>query len=221
MEFLRRLAPPRATDATRAVAVLPSRFSDDSPLRATPGEAPPGQRAPDDEPASAADATGMPAARDPLPTRPASPAGTQQARTPPVPPGGHPAGPGDRTAAAAPATRAGMPAFEDPPAVTSSPAGPRARTPQSAAPAMAPGRGPEPAAPAPFEPAPAAPMSPAILAQRAPHPGEDNQVVHVSIGRIDVVANVAPAPGAPRTPKPRPGSVALADYLRGDNGSRR
>jgi acyl CoA:acetate/3-ketoacid CoA transferase beta subunit len=64
-------------------------------------------------------------------------------------------------------------------------------------------------------------LSPAILAQRAAQPGEDNQVVHVSIGRIDVVANVAPAPAAARTPKPRSGTVALADYLRGDNGSRR
>jgi hypothetical protein len=64
-------------------------------------------------------------------------------------------------------------------------------------------------------------LSPAILAERSAYPAEDNQVVHVSIGRIDVVANVAPAPAAPRAQKPRPGSVALADYLRGDNGSRR
>ena len=30
MDFLRRLAPPRETDASRAVAVLPSRFASES-----------------------------------------------------------------------------------------------------------------------------------------------------------------------------------------------
>jgi hypothetical protein len=64
-------------------------------------------------------------------------------------------------------------------------------------------------------------LSPAALAQRAPQRGEDNQVVHVSIGRIDVVATVAPTPAAAPAPKPRSGTVPLADYLRGENRSRR
>jgi hypothetical protein len=221
MEFLRRLAPSRATDATRAVAVLPSRFSADRPLHAAPGEAAPGAQVREDEPASAADATRMPAQLAPLPSRPPSRAGTQQESSQPTPPDAHPAGRTERPARSAPAPRVGTPAFEDRPTATSMPAGPPAPTPQSAVPLVTPGRGAEPAAPAPFEPAPAAPLSPAILAQRAAHPGEDNQVVHVTIGRIDVVANVAPAPAAARTPKPRSGTVALADYLRGDNGSRR
>src|SRR5690349_1023076 len=49
MEFLRRLSPPRETDATRAVAVLPSRFASESPLRATIGQARPNRRPDDDE----------------------------------------------------------------------------------------------------------------------------------------------------------------------------
>lgn len=38
MDFLRRLAPASETDATRAVAVLPSRFASKSPLLATVGQ---------------------------------------------------------------------------------------------------------------------------------------------------------------------------------------
>jgi hypothetical protein len=38
MDFLRRLAPPRATDASRAAAVVQSRFAGDGPLRAVIGQ---------------------------------------------------------------------------------------------------------------------------------------------------------------------------------------
>jgi hypothetical protein len=134
-------------------------------------------------------------------------------------------------AARAPAQRAdaGPPAFGDGPAAQSLHGTDPARAPQRAVAPDAPRRNAapaaaapfEPAAPAPFEPSRAAPLSPAALAQRAPQRGEDNQVVHVSIGRIDVVATVAPTPAAAPAPKPRSGTVPLADYLRGENRSRR
>ena len=62
MDFLRRLAPPREPDATRAVAVLPSRFTSDRPLRATIGQTGPAQRPDDDEALLALNATSAPAA---------------------------------------------------------------------------------------------------------------------------------------------------------------
>ena len=39
MDFLRSLAPSREIDPTRAVAVLPSRFASETPLRAIGGQA--------------------------------------------------------------------------------------------------------------------------------------------------------------------------------------
>ncbi|MEO5658408.1 MAG: hypothetical protein ABIQ90_01245 [Polaromonas sp.] len=64
-------------------------------------------------------------------------------------------------------------------------------------------------------------MSQSTLAQRALRSrDEDKQVVHVTIGRIDVVANAAPTPAVRRTQAPRQGTVTLADYLRGGKGSR-
>lgn len=67
----------------------------------------------------------------------------------------------------------------------------------------------------------ALPLSEASLAQRAGHARDENSVVHVTIGRIDVVANVVPPATARRSPTPRPPTVALSDYLRGGSGGRR
>jgi hypothetical protein len=67
----------------------------------------------------------------------------------------------------------------------------------------------------------ALPLSRAVLSQRTLESRDDSQVVHVTIGRIDVVANAAPAPAARRGPTPRRATVTLADYLRGGTGSRR
>jgi hypothetical protein len=67
----------------------------------------------------------------------------------------------------------------------------------------------------------ALPLSQSILAHRTLQSRDDSQVVHVSIGRIDVVANTAPAPATRRSPTPRQATVTLADYLRGGSGSRR
>jgi hypothetical protein len=44
-------------------------------------------------------------------------------------------------------------------------------------------------------------------------------VVHVSIGRIEVVASGAPPAPPRRSPAPPP-TMALADYLRGRQGDR-
>jgi hypothetical protein len=60
-----------------------------------------------------------------------------------------------------------------------------------------------------------------MLAQRTLLSRDDSQVVHVTIGRIDVIAHTAPAPAVRRSPTPRQGTVTLADYLRGEDGSRR
>ena len=64
------------------------------------------------------------------------------------------------------------------------------------------------------------PLSGASLAQRAPRLQDDGPVVHVTIGRIEVVAHTAPAQAPPRSPAPRQPSVKLADYLRGSQGGR-
>lgn len=62
---------------------------------------------------------------------------------------------------------------------------------------------------------PAAPLSPATLAQRIVPPNHDEQVVHVTIGRIDVVATTPPAPAAKPARAARQEPTTLADYLRG------
>ena len=66
----------------------------------------------------------------------------------------------------------------------------------------------------------ALPLSQAILAQRTLQSRDDSQVVHVTIGRIDVIANTSPAPAVRRNPTPRQATVTLADYLRGGKGAR-
>jgi len=66
-----------------------------------------------------------------------------------------------------------------------------------------------------------APLSAASLAHRVAKPPDEPAVVHVAIGHIEVVANVAPPPAARRGPTPRQPTVALADYLRGEQGGRR
>ena len=66
----------------------------------------------------------------------------------------------------------------------------------------------------------ALPLSQALLAQRKLASRDDSQVVHVTIGRIEVVANTAAAPASRRSPAPRQATVTLADYLNGGHGSR-
>ena len=69
MDFLRRLAPRRETDVTRAFAVLPSRFAGETPLRATVAQVRPAQHPDDDEASLSPDAAPAPAANDTLPAQ--------------------------------------------------------------------------------------------------------------------------------------------------------
>jgi hypothetical protein len=68
----------------------------------------------------------------------------------------------------------------------------------------------------------ASPLSDHVVAERTLLKREEDQIVHVTIGRIDVVANTSPAPAAPvrRNAGPKHGTLSLADYLRGSKGAR-
>ena len=203
MDFLRRLAPTRDTDATRAVAVLPSRFASERPLRA------------------AIDA--FAAQRPPV-------AGVQPSQVVPRPLGSGPAGRHDGKAPSSTYAPAEAPdidvadprAFQDRHGANSERVRPTSPQLQARATALPGSHGLQGvAAPSPH-PRVASPLSESILAQRTLQSrDDDSQVVHVTIGRIDVVANTAPAPAVRRSPTPRRGTVTLADYLRGGNGSRR
>lgn len=198
MDFLHRLAPPRVTDASRAVAVLPSRFAGDSPLRAAIGQVLPAQRPDDDETSLSLDG----------PPRRDNEKATSSTDAP--------------TGAGAPDIDVADPrAFRNRRGANSERARPASPELQGLAAALPASHGLQGVAPSPAQPRVALPLSQAILAQRTLQSRDDGQVVHVTIGRIDVVANAAPAPAVRRSPTPRQGTVTLADYLRGGNGSRR
>ena len=251
MDFLRRLAPARDTDAARAVAVLPSRFASESPLRATIGQARPAQRAGDDEARFALratigqvrpnqrprddeatfplDASPAPAAAKALAAQRKPVASVvQPPQTATRPPESGPIPRDDGKAAAwtpaqaeAPQIDAAKPrAFEYRHGANSERATPASPKLQGPVTALAVSQGHESAAAPPAAPRVTLPLSQSILAQRALQSRDDNQVVHVTIGRIDVVANAAPAPAVHRTRAPRQATVTLADYLRGSKGSR-
>jgi len=266
MDFLRRLAPPRETDATRAVAVLPSRFAIESPLRATIGQDRPAQRADDDEtslsldatspPAAtnvlaaqrhpitgvqpsprpdddetslSLDATSPPAATNALPTQRYPVTGVQPSQAAPRPLGSGPTRRHYGKATSSTHALAEAPdidvadrrAFQDRHGANSErarPAGPELQGFAAALPASYSLQG---VAAPPAQPRVALPLSQSILAQRTLQSRDDSQVVHVTIGRIDVVANTAPAPVVRGSQTPRQGTVTLADYLRRGNGGRR
>ena len=240
MDFLRRLAPPRATDVTRAFAVLPSRFAGENPLQATMAQASPAQHPDDDEASLSPDAASAPVANDTL------------------------AAQGHRVSSIQPPEAAPRPFGRDPPRRVDEKATPQAHVPangKATSPAFAPAEAPgihvvnprvvqdrhganvvraRSASPERQDltaalaaspglqvvTAPLAhvrvtlPLSQAILAQRTLQSRDNSQVVHVTIGRIDVVANTAPAPAVRRSPTPRQGTVTLADYLHGSHGGR-
>ena len=240
MDFLRRLAPPRATDATRAVAVLPSRFASENPLQATMGQASPAQRPDDDEASLSPDAASPPAANNTLAAQRPPVASVQPSQATPRPLASEPTR-RDNKKATSPAHvaangKATSPAYAPAEAPGIHVADPSAfqnrhrENPERARPAS-----PEPvslaATPAathglhnvtapPAQARVALPLSQAILAQRTLESRDDSQVVHVTIGRIDVIANTAPAPAVRRSPAPRQATVTLADYLRGSHGGR-
>lgn len=244
MDFLRRLAPPRATDATRAVALLPSRFADENPLQATIARSRPDQAPGDDQAAFLPDLA-FPAAPDrPVAAQGPPITGVRPSRVTPRPLAGEPARSDDRRGediktASPPFLPAGGKAVSraDAPAEASvtrvakprvvqarqgehpgyaGPASPTRQAQQVLAVALAaPADRQFAAAPRAQDPV-ALPLSHTILAQRALQSRADSQEVHVTIGRIDVIANTAPVPAVRNSPAPRPPTVTLADYLSGN-----
>lgn len=239
MDFLRRLAPPLETDAMRAVAVLPSRFAGESPLRSTFAHTRAARQLDEDE-ASISPDSASPAESSSIPLDPPcsvkNPFGDTPRRT-------SSASPDAPVPLAVPASTHGL---EDLNEATSQarvvlPLSEASRTRRTREPRddsqfpEATTRHPEPKGLAAAPPAPrsqqntaappartrvALPLSQAILAQRTLQSRDDTQVVHVTIGRIEVVANTASAPAPRRSPAPRQATVTLADYLRGSHGGR-
>ncbi len=210
MDFLRSLAPPRTSDTTRAIPVLPPRFA--RGMQHLPDARPEATQALDDTDAPApvresfrrggrdrldeprdvlrVEQAAMSDLRPPVapPARPHAHAATTDA--------GEPFGRAPRAEARARATRIDPTPFSF--------ADDDRRQPQVEGDARS---------------RPASPLSDAALASRAIRPRESEDVIHVSIGRVDVVAN-ATTPAPRREPARARDTVTLADYLRG-NGARR
>ena len=241
MDFLRRLAPPRETDATRALAVLPSRFASENPLRATMAQASPAQHPDDDEASLSPDAASPPAANNTLAAQRPPVTSVPPSQAAPRPLAGEatrrdnekatsplhvPANGKATSPAHAPAEKPGI-HVADPRIIQNrhgeNPERARPASPdrQDLATALAASPGLQNVTGPPAQARAALPLSQAILAQRTLQSRDDSQVVHVTIGRIDVVANTVPAPVARHSPTPRQATtVTLADYLRGGNGAR-
>jgi len=229
MDFLRRLAPAREADATRAVAVLPSHFASESPLRAITGHAAPAQRLDDDEASPLDDESSPPAASIAFAAQRRPVMSVQPFQAAARAPGVEPTRPDTRKAVSSTHAPAEVPSIDAPDPGTfpnthdANPARAKLVGPalQNFTVALAADHRLQGATAPPAHPRPALPLSQAILAQRTLQARDDNQVVHVTIGRIDVVANTAPAPAVRHSPTPRQATVTLADYLRGGNGGRR
>ena len=228
MDFLRRLAPRRESDATQAVALLPSRFANESPLRAMLGQARPAQRLDEDEASLSFDTSEPPAATNTSEAQDRPVTGVQPAHATPRPLGIEPTHRDNGKAASsthAPAEAPHIPGADPRASQHRQGVADRARptspelhdlvAPLAASPGLQAVTAP------PTQPHVTLPLSQAALAQRTLQSRDDGQVVHVTIGRIDVVASTAPAPVARRNPTPREPTVTLSDYLRGSNGSRR
>lgn len=227
MDFLRRLAPLRETDATRAAALLPSRFASASPLRERLGESRPARGNVEDDASLLFDAT------DPFGVT--NTLAAQRHAMPDVQPsqstprllgieaalrdhgGTSPQASVKAPALAIPDLRA-LQRSQGAAVGRASPVSPELNDLDGAL-AASPGRRGVAAPPGPARIT--LPLSQAALAQRTLQAQDDGQVVHVTIGRIDVVASTAPAPVARRSPTPREPTVTLSDYLRDGTGVRR
>ena len=231
MDFARRLAPVRDSDATRADAVLPSRFGGESPLRAPPTASVDDAGSPPSTGTTGLDAGTTPqvdalrglsidavSARA-APSTAATTAAGMRSR--------------DSTNATTHTTDrrdavAAMPMHVG----VASPLDGAARAPheRDASSLAADGRStlkvsvPSPMQPAPtavasrsdlLRPATRSPMSDAALAARSAQSAEPRPVVHVTIDRIEVRAPAA-SPRPVLTPRARSAapSVSLGDYLR-------
>ena len=240
MDFLRRLAPRRETDVTRAFAVLPARFAGENPLQATMGQGRPAQHPDDDEASLSPDAASPPAANNTLAAQRPPVTRVQPSQATPRPlasepmrrdnekatPPAHVSANGKATSPAhAPAEAPGI-HVADPRVVQNrhgeNPGRARPASPerQDLAAALAASPGLQNVTAPPAQARVALPLSQAILARRTLQSRDDSQVVHVTIGRIDVVANTAPAAAPRRSPTPRQPTVTLADYLHGSHGGR-
>lgn len=228
MDFLRRLVPLREPDATRAVAVLPSRFASESPLRTMIGEAPPARLPDDDETSLSPEATLAPSTGDALPTRSYPVTGVLPSHAAPRPFGIEPTrrdyakatSPSDAPAKEPNNDVAEPRTFQDRHGANLECAKPARPELQGFVAALVASPSIQDVAAARTQARVTLPLSQAVLAQRTLQSRDESQVVHVTIGRIDVVANTAPAPAVSRSPPPRQATVTLADYLRGGNGSR-
>lgn len=244
MDFLRRLAPAGETDATRAVAVLPSRYASKSPLLATVSqelghdqpdqshddgvryapdaasplathntEAAQGHRVTSSHPSQT---TARPLAGEP--SRFDNERVISSAYTPAEAPRTHPADLGELQYRQAKNLQRDKLTTPKQQGLASTPAAPYTLHNVTAPPAAA-----HPLHQSSAPPAQARvtlPLSQAAIAQlRTLQSRDESPIVHVTIGRIDVVASTTPAPAATRSPPPRQATVTLADYLR--NGSHR
>jgi hypothetical protein len=198
-DFLRRLAPPRATDATRAVVALPSRFALGNPLttvienhtRAVGLEDGNDRESPAQPTRGASLQIGNASARPAYRPTSASPAGSERFDIAVIDSGG----------------------AQEPREIPSPGVERRGAEPRRA-----------PAPPAVHAVAsvgrPVLPLSHNTLAQRGLGSKDDNGVVQVTIGRIDVIASPGAAASPRRAHTPRQPTVTLAEYLRG-HGRRR
>jgi hypothetical protein len=64
------------------------------------------------------------------------------------------------------------------------------------------------------------PLSQRLLVQQGVRTRDEARSIHVTIGRIEVIATSAPAPVERRAPAPRQPSIALADYLQSGKDGR-
>ena len=222
IEFLRSLAPATDGDVARAVAVLPSRFDEDALVRNV--------ARPDAGAAAAEDLRTEDAFHGEL-ERPArtrgerAPAAHASAgeRRPPLAQAADAAMraipealPGDTAARPAEPLRRASVAKPHGPAQRLETAPQRTELASHAAPAAAEARGVSSEARSIDTFAVGAPLSEACVAERVSRARDEGTRVHVSIGRIEVIAANVPQPAAPRRGSPpRQGTVALADYLRG------
>jgi len=241
MDFLRRLAPPRETDPARAVAVLPSRFASEMPLRVTVGQPQHVHHVDEDEASLTPETSSVPAVISAFATPRHSVADVRPSQAVLLPLGSELPRRGKKKAISPTPKPAELPnvdaaeprQWQDQQGVNSEraqPINPELRVLSVSLPAThvfqsvnAPpdSDGPQMVAAPPAQSRPASPLSQGILTQRTLQSRDDNQVVHVTIGRIDVVASAAPAPAARRSPTSRQATVPLAEYLRGGSGSRR
>jgi hypothetical protein len=230
MEFLKSLAPQRSGDGGRAVALLPPRFAGGGPLQGLlgqPTEPDAGVEnllAPGRIPTRAL-AAPVPQSAQPLRVTARETAAKLAAVPEPLAESGNP--PSPATAASAtgssfPTRTEGGPTSRgsDPPFFARRASPTAASTPQ-AAPAATHRAGPIARAASRT----VMPLSAASLAERVAK-GADTEAageppeVHVSIGRIEVIAQVTPRAPAPRTAERKP-SLTLSDFLRGDSGGHR